>query len=278
MTPDLVAMILSLRPLVAASLPGHLGRAVYAQALRWIDNDAPELARQIHDGKGIKPLTCSSLIGARRTHQNSRAIDPHEGYDIRLTSFAPDLSQIMLGWLKKPPPAVDLDGIAFEITGITLAGDEDGRAGATRYEDLAAPYLLARQPAASRASLSFITPTVFKSNDMYMPLPLPDLVFGSLTDRWNAYSPVGIHPQTRDFCEQKVALSRYELRSRAIPGKDGGGRAGCVGTASYVALSSDGYWRGILQILSDFAFYSGVGAGTTTGFGQVSRLKESARL
>lgn len=272
MTPELIALIITVRPTEAATLPGHLGRAVYAQALRWIDNDLPQLAAVIHDSQGVKPLTCSSLMGAKREGKNSRVVHPGESYTIRLTSFSPDLSHVMYSWLAKPPPAVDLDSVQFEITGITADANIDARAGMTTFEALAAPYLLAKAHAESRTNLRFVTPTVFKSKGMFVPIALPDLVFGSLTNRWNAYSSVGVHPQTREFCEQKVALSRYDLRSRSLPGKSGGARSGCVGTASYVALSSDGYWRGILQILTDFAFYSGVGSGTTNGMGQAKRL------
>jgi CRISPR-associated endoribonuclease Cas6 len=40
---------------------------------------------------------------------------------------------------------------------------------------------------------------------------------------------------------------------------------------TYRALGADRYWLGVINLLADFAFYSGVGVQTTTGMGQVRR-------
>ncbi|MEZ4642602.1 MAG: CRISPR system precrRNA processing endoribonuclease RAMP protein Cas6 [Chloroflexota bacterium] len=46
---------------------------------------------------------------------------------------------------------------------------------------------------------------------------------------------------------------------------------GCVGWGDFVALQHDRYWNSVLNLLADFAFYSGVGYQTTVGLGQVRR-------
>ncbi|NJN81941.1 MAG: CRISPR system precrRNA processing endoribonuclease RAMP protein Cas6 [Caldilineaceae bacterium] len=98
---------------------------------------------------------------------------------------------------------------------------------------------------------------------------LPGLVFGSLVERWNAFSPVTLSPEMRRFGEEMVAISRYHLQSRPVAQKNQGLRIGGVGEATYRALAGDRYWLGVMQMLADFALYSGVGVQTATGMGQV---------
>jgi len=44
-----------------------------------------------------------------------------------------------------------------------------------------------------------------------------------------------------------------------------------VGYCRYTLLRADPYWVGVLQALTDYAFYAGVGYQTTTGMGQARR-------
>ncbi|MFP4324235.1 MAG: CRISPR system precrRNA processing endoribonuclease RAMP protein Cas6 [Anaerolineales bacterium] len=271
MSPDLTALVLTLRPGEAATVPAHLGNAVYAQTLRWLGAHDRAIANAIHDDDGPTPLTCSGLIGARRTGRDAAHVTPDREYHLRLTGLTPDISALLAAWAASPPAQADLNGTAFTIESATCDPAEDGRAGTATYADLAAPYLLAREHAARRVTLRFLTPTSFRSGGMSLPIPLPHLVFGSLADRWNAYSSVGLSPDTRHFCRSEVAMNSFELQSRAMPGKGGSTLPGSVGHATYIALNNDQYWRGVLQILADFAFYSGVGYRTSVGLGQACR-------
>lgn len=272
---DLLAVVLTIRPIADATVPGHLGRAVYAQILRWIDSVDPVLAQSIHDGDGPKPLTCSGLIGARRSAVDARQVGVDQTYFIRLTGLSMSVCQMMSGWLHTPPPPLDLDGVAFQIEQITADPSVDARAGSTTYESLVEQFFKGA-PYPGRVSLRFLTPVAFRSQGMDMPLPLPGLLLGSLADRWNSFSPIAISPEMRQFAETQVALSAFSLQSRVLPYKDGGARKGAVGDAAYVARTSDRYWRAVLHLLAAYAFYSGAGALTTVGMGQI-RLKEVTR-
>ena len=271
---DLLSLVVTVRPVEAATLPGHLGRAVYALLMRWLDESDPALARHWHDADGHKPFACSTLVGARRDGQNRRAVSPEKPYWFRLTSLDAAVSAVLRERLTRPPDVAELDGVAFRVETVTADPEVHPWAGTASYEDLAAPYLLARQQAPRRVRLSFVSPTTFRQNGINMPLPLPDLVFGGLADRWNAFSPVAISPEMRQFCESAVALNRYHFRSRAVPGKAGGLSIGAVGEARYVVVRFDRYWAGLLGLLADYAFFAGVGRATTTGMGQARRLPE----
>ena len=107
-------------------------------------------------------------------------------------------------------------------------------------------------------------------------LPLPGLVFGSLVERWNAFSPVTLSGEMRRFGEERIALSRYRLESRAVVQKAAQQqralRMGGVGRATYTALGGDRYWLSVMHMLAQFALYSGVGVQTATGMGQVRQV------
>jgi CRISPR-associated endoribonuclease Cas6 len=118
----------------------------------------------------------------------------------------------------------------------------------------------------------FASPTTFNSRGRTLPLPLPELVFGSLLDRWQAFAPIALHPDMRRFAEEAIVLSRYRLRTRSMPTKDRGMQIGFTGQVTFVARNRDRYWLNVLHLLAAFAFYSGVGYQTGIGLGQVRAI------
>ncbi len=268
----LLSLVVTVRVAEPVTVPAHLGRAVHALLLRWLDAHDAALARRWHEADGPKPFTCSTLLGAKRSAANTRQLEPEHDYWFRLTAFEPEVSAALTVRAQHPPRAVDLDGVILSVTGMTAEPAAHPWAGSAAFEDLAAPYLLAREQAPRRLRLRFAAPVMFHQRGLNMPLPLPDLVFGSLLDRWNAFSPVAVSPEVRAFCASSVALNGFRLRSRGIPVKDGGLQIGAVGEAGYTATRYDRYWMGVLALLADFALYAGVGRQVTTGFGQARRV------
>lgn len=145
----------------------------------------------------------------------------------------------------------------------------------TSYQELSAPYLLAKLTPPRRITFQFTSPTSFKSGGKHIPLPLPELVFNSLLERWNAYAPVIFPEETRRYAAECLALSRYKLSSRATPVKSLGMRVGGVGEATFSSLNYDRYWMSVISVLARFALFCGVGAGVSMGLGQC-RLKEES--
>ena len=79
----------------------------------------------------------------------------------------------------------------------------------------------------------------------------------------------------RRYGEEMIALSRYRLESAAVEGKQAGLRIGGTGRATYRAVNNDRNWVGVMQMLADFALYSGVGVQTATGMGQCRKLERA---
>lgn len=269
---DLLSVVLTLRSRRTASLPANLGRASHALFLRLLDAADPGLATRLHDKEGPRPFTCSNLWGARPS-RGQVTVSPEETCSLRYTALTGELSQF---WLERMLPAlpeeVELDRQPFRVVSATVDQDEHLWAGTDSYQDLSAPHLLAQAPILRQWTLRFASPTAFRSKGMTVPLPLPDLVFGSLVDRWNCWSPVALSSEVRRFASEQVAVGGYRLQTRALPFKEGGLQIGAVGYCRYVSLSGDRYWRAVLSVLADYAFFAGVGYQTTKGMGQARRL------
>jgi CRISPR-associated endoribonuclease Cas6 len=183
---------------------------------------------------------------------------------------------------------VELDHLPFEILAVSpveSAGESqpdaapapDPWTGRTSYQELSAPYLLARVEAPRQVSLHFASPTAFKSADQHQPLPLPELVFGSLLQRWNDYAPIVFPPEVRRYCAECLAISRFNLKSRVAPLKSGAKRIGGVGEVTYTSLNYDRYWMSVVHTLAEFCLYAGVGVSASQGLGQARAVREGTR-
>jgi CRISPR-associated endoribonuclease Cas6 len=187
---------------------------------------------------------------------------------MRYTTLSAELTRLWLDRVLPSLPAEVAFGEAtFRVLGAALSPQEHPWAGQSSYADLGAPYLLSGAPTPTRWKFAFAAPTTFRSGGHTVPMPLPDLLFGSLLDRWNAFAPVALQPEVRRFAHECVAVSNYALRTRALPGREGAVRRGAVGRCDYTALTRDRYWCSALSALAAFAFYSGAGYQTTQGMG-----------
>lgn len=266
-----IAITLMLESETEAVLPRDLGRANYAAALRAIARIDENLAAQIHDGDGPKPITCSLLWGARRTREGM-PVRPGETYFVRITGLTPEVEEALdLALLHNPPKTWELDRHMFRVVRTTDTPEEDptGWAGRQSYAEMVQTYLQGRSALRKRITLEFASPTAFRSQEKQITLPLPGLVFGSLVERWNAFAPIALSADMRRFAEECIAVSRYRLQSRPVDQKNKALRIGAIGEATYIALRYDVYWVSVFNLLADFARFGGVGVQTTTGMGQV---------
>ena len=267
----LTAIVLTLTSTTDATLPAHLGRANYAATLETLQSLDPALGPALHDGEGPKPLTCSGLLDGHG-YRTSVRVRAGKEYAVRITGLTPLVSQALeVALLQRQPADWVLADHPFAVVNVCCDATQDPRSGHTTYETLAAMQLLQDHGPARKVSLRFQSPTSFQSKGMHIPIPLPNLVFGSLVDRWNSFSPITLSPEVRRFGEEMVALSHYRLESDVVVQKNGTPIIGSVGRATYTALGGDRYWLATMQMLADFAFYSGVGVKTTAGMGQVCR-------
>jgi CRISPR-associated endoribonuclease Cas6 len=268
MTPDLMAVVITVVPAEPVTMPPHLGRAVYQFWLDYLSQADSRLAQEIHDSQERKPFTCSGVIGGKRVSRSERQYTPDQPAWLRLTGLTPEICQHLQRLVDEPPEKIEIDRRPFTVQAVTAAPDEHEWAGHSRYEALAAPYLLAQIEPSYRVGMYFASPTTFRSQGLSQPVPLPGLVFGSLLDRWNNFSQVQLAAEVRRFAEECVALSQYRLRTRAIPLKEQVIEMGCLGMVRYHLVRRDKFWASMIHLLAAYSFYSGVGYQTTIGLGQ----------
>jgi CRISPR-associated endoribonuclease Cas6 len=278
---DLLSLVITLKskstPDQDKSLPRWWGRAAHALLLDLVREGDPSLAERLHRDNQTRPFTVSTLMG--RFSQGK--LDPREPYMLRLTALTHPIATVLKAATQNGRLSLgnelELDYLPFEITALDPAPAASSPAspwaGEDSYQELGAILLLAKENAPRRLSLSFTSPTTFKSGGMHVPVPLPELVFGSLLDRWNAFAPITFPEETKRYAAECLAIGRYKLSSRAVPMKKGGLRVGGVGEISYTSLNYDRYWMSVIGTLAEFARYSGVGAGTSMGLGQCRRIR-----
>jgi len=265
---DLLSVIITITARQDTLLPAHAGRAVYALFMRWLDAHSAELAKRWHDVGGIKPYTCSNIVGLSRHSPDKRLLKTGATAWFRMTALDSELAEVLLARFAYPPKSLDIDGQVLDVASITADSTQHPWAGKTTYQDLSAQYLLAQANPPKRMSLELVSPTTFKQNNLNQPLPMPDLVYGSLSERWNAFSSVGINPELREYCRAGVGINQFDIKSSTMPMKDEGMVSGCIGKVSYRVMSYDRYWQSMLALLTEYAFYAGIGRYTAVGMGQ----------
>lgn len=265
---DLVSTVVTLRASEDTPLPRNAGRAVYALFMRWLEAHDAELAKQLHDSSDIKPYTCSDLVGIRRVG-DVRLLPAGQTAWFRITALTTSVAEMLLAHENCAPKSVDIDGKSLEIVSITSDAQAHKWAGRTTYHQLAAPYLMAQAEPSRQIVLTFVSPTTFKQNDLNQPLALPTLVFGSLAEKWELFSPIVLQPNLREFAKFAMTIGRFSLKSRLVMLQEGVMVNGAIGYAAYRALHYDRYWLSILAMLAEYAFYSGVGRYTSLGMGRV---------
>lgn len=271
----LTSLVLTLVTQHPASLPPYLGRASHAAFLRLLAQDDPALAERLHEANGRRPFTCSTLWGARR-QGGSLSLRPEEPVFLRFTGLTAEVSTHLQRWAETPPPAVELEGARLAVQQATLDPALQPWAGQASYDALAARHLLPGDNPPPYVELEFFSPTAFRSGGRTLPVPLPALVYGSLVEKWNAFAPVAVSEEVRRFAEECLAISRYHLSTRPISAKGESLQIGFVGSCRYSAMNRDRYWLSVIHLLSDYAFYAGVGYQTTSGMGQARRRERVA--
>jgi CRISPR-associated endoribonuclease Cas6 len=266
----LAAVVLEIVSKRNVSLPMNLGRANHAAILQQIGRFDPALSRRIHDSDTVKPLTCSSVLDAPM-RSDGLWVEGGRPYRLRFTGLQADVSGALLRCLVEAPPETwVIDEHLFRVVRVIADGSDDGWSGLTTCAALVERYLDDPGLAARRLTLEFASPTAFKSDGVTVPLPQPDLVFGSLGNRWQAFSDEPARLAIRQFAAKHIGVSWFDLHSHSMDHKNQALRVGAVGRVAYAILQDD--YLLTANLLADFALYAGVGVQTAAGMGQCRRL------
>jgi len=242
---------------------------------------------EVHSIAGLKPFSTALLLTERQ--RRAEAIRAGEELKIRFT-FLDDTIYPLLAryFLSTPNLSFDLVRTELTVTRI-LSTPQSGEewAGYASFEEI-------RTRASTEEkqfTFQFVTPTFFKRSggptypDLLVPLPLPDLVFGSLLRNWNQFSPSSFVEANllKEICSHHLEITQHRITSQmarlVFQRDDGQYRTmtfpGFVGSCSFrVVELHDQTIIQTLNTLADFAFFSGVGAKATMGMGVTHRVQK----
>ena len=267
----LASFLVMLRPRQAAPIGRNTGRSLHALLLNMIRQVDPALAEALHAEARVKPFTVSMLQGRFSERGRRRWVRPEEVYRVRYTVLS-DAVSTALGYILMEKQTyrepVMIDGERYEIVDIvTDAAASDGWAGLSSFETL-----MEECDALAKIRLEFASPTTFRQGDVNLLFPLPESVFGSYVRRWNAVAPLEFdQAKTLDAVATWVVAERYDLATRVVP-YGAAQYNGFVGYCEYRIFSEDTETLRLLNLLADFALFTGTGQKTTQGMGQTRRV------
>lgn len=234
-------------------LPSSCSREIYAQVLKWFQLGQPEFSQAIHDSQE-SPISLSSLMG----WYPGRELQEGDEFYFRIGLLNGNLIEPLLRGMERYT-SLTLCSFPFVIKNINLMPGSNPLVKSSDYA------LLAQMPSGSPTlTLRFLSPTSFKFKGRHIqPMPLPELVFGSLLRRWNAFAPKELKflkiPWNGLICD-------YELKTQTLT-VENIDELGSIGWVRYRFL--DTQQARIAAILANFASFAGVGRKTTMGMGQV---------
>lgn len=115
-------------------------------------------------------------------------------------------------------------------------------------------------------TLRFASPTFFRRAGANYSLPEPALVFGSIIARWNAYAPVKV-PERAELELKGATVRHFDIQTKPITFETHA--VGVVGTVTYHFAGASEETLRWSQALGQFAYFSGVGAKTSMGLGEI---------
>lgn len=284
-TADYGAIVLHLRATRPANIRMHMGRAVQYACLQAMNAHNPQMVEQLHDAEGMKPYAASGLM--QDDAPFSGIVDEGTPTWVRFVGLRADVIEALLAFANNPTPYVEIDKAPWQVERVEV--ERNRWVGAGTYLDLLGQHQRAKPK--RKFDLLFATPTAFHSKGNNMPLPIPDLIFGSLAQRFAASSGLILPDDLADFVTWFVRVSRYEGQTRIVHLKQGSKQVGFVGQVQLSIATSNakmkhGYAEDearlradhdnlsrMVAMLCDWAGFAGVGIKTSVGMGMVRWVK-----
>lgn len=280
------AVLLSLTAESTYPILGTLGRPGQAWFLRQITREHPALAQWLHDDKGLKPYTVSTLLDDNgRPLPVGAWLKTGDTCWLRITTLNDALASALESVLKRLPKRLTIYKMDFSVDGVAATRVEHPWAGERSFASIAQE--VSEASANSPVRMEFASPTAFRTNRLDISLPVPGQVFRSLWARWNAFCPEAmqvqqIWPEFADECIFVNELTAVNTVFWEFAERTRGAATGFTGTVGFFLPSPkklpekwQPYTEGadvVLQSLGRFAFFAGVGHHTTIGMGQARVL------
>ncbi len=227
-----------------------------------------ELVKLLHSRLGIEmgsediPSTSfSGIVGQCRSSKEFLMFEPRDFYQLSLNGLQEESSKVI----------ADLDlGDRLQFLGAEFAvvEREDEM---NSYEELYHRHVADEPDPVRRFDLKFLTPTTFSQNRLYLPLPLPTLMFRSWLERWNHFAPVYLGgDELIGYLGEAIAVNRHRISTRTIQIHNSY-IPGFIGDVSLKTRSRiDPLLANVANLLTQYSLYCGTGSKTRLGMGSTS--------
>ena len=308
----LYAFLLKLRPLERGTLMAFSGELVHGAWLDWIRMAAPEVAAMLHDGNKRRLFTCSSLqfpLPQMRMIQAERdnvhlPLEPERTYVVRVTLLLGELFPLFYNTLlhfnmedagAKRHPFMRIGKQQFLLEEVVADTDDStGWTGFTSFGKLVEQARVLKLGKNEPLNLEFASLTTFNRSsakgrlyeNYYARLPLPYYVFPGLARRWQELAPpelAGLVQKERIeeyVADEGMIIEDYTLQAHRLAFTNHP-QKGFVGQCKYLMRGPDEVAeegsltvRQQIVLLSQLAFYTGVGYKTTMGMGRVRPIAQ----
>ena len=260
---ELVGITLELVAPRDSDLYAQYTTGLHAWFLQQIQATNPDLSQRLHDDATEKAFTISGLNGTFMPSGQQLRIVAGKRYRWAITALSPALVHWCADWLTALPSTLSLRNSPLTIKGVTISQP------ATTYRQLAAAPL----PEKPKVTLSFTSPTSFRSRGRHLPLPIPRNLFHSYLRRWNDLSgqPQVDQEDFLNWLDDHIVIQRHGVRSLKVAAGKRGSVTGFIG-AIELALTNraaeQAQFTQLFYTLGQFAPYCGTGHKTTFGLGQ----------
>lgn len=292
--PTFYSTVVTLMAVADGYIPATAGRLAHGAFLDIIRSVDSGLSAALHEKNQRRPYTLSQLHGLGRAYSGHSRVRAGQELRLRFTLLHSDLFTTFTRYLLSPPlprPGVKGDGPTLRLGGINAAITEmlttpgsDPWAGYTTVNDLCRKWQAApADEVAGKITIEFASGVVFsRSSDKngmgkFMEFfPAPDMFFGSLAARWCELTglPAPLDNKAlREYAKETVVVSAFDIKT-TLCHYWGNPQIGAIGWVAYELKDrSNPELNRFLNLLADFAFYSGAGAKTAMGMGQARRIK-----
>lgn len=279
------AIVIHAFPRTALPLVHAQGKVLHGVFYELLQKASAAKGEEVHSTGGLKPFSTALLLSERQ--RRAEQLRAGEEIKVRFTFLDDSLYPLLARYfLSAPDLSFDLVRTEMAVSRI-LSTPQSGEewAGYASFEEIYAR----ASPEEKQFSFQFVTPTFFRRGggpaypDLIVPLPLPDLLFGSLLRNWNQFSPVSFVEATllKEVCANHLEVTSHRITSQlarlVFQRDDGHYRTttfpGFVGSCSFrlVAVQNPELVK-TLNALANFAFYAGIGAKSTMGCGVARRI------
>lgn len=263
------AFVFKLKALTEGRIPKTQGRLLHAAFFRLLQSYSAELATCVHEDVRFKAFTVSELFPAHEAKYSGDYITVNKGESFywRITVLHDSLLQAVLA--VEPGYAIQAGTLSLRLEQVITDDDTYGATAVLDVNELIAACL--RVESVKKIQFRFTSPISFRSFQDDYPFPLPQLIFGSIVDKWNlAAMPVPFDRETVREAAAKLLPESWSGKTRQVYLKKDRGVTGFTGYFSFNVSMLSQSEQQMLLLLAQFSQFSGVGRLTGQGLGQTA--------